>query len=200
MRAIDNFRNNISQVKHLHYVHQTVDGLLTDAVDLSDVLRSEIVLSVSAFDHFIHEVVRIGLLEIHNGNRTPSKKSSSFPVPLGGVWEALGDPTSEEWLDEAIRAENGWRTFQNPDQIKSVIKLIDDKELWPEVGSKIGMDAWDIKTELKTIVERRNKIAHEADLRPMSVHEKFPISEKDARHVIEFHEKTGEAIHQVLDM
>jgi hypothetical protein len=200
MIPISYFRNNIKQVQDLHYLHNTVDSMTSMVLDTSDILRSEIVLAVSALDHFIHEIVRKGLLDIHNGYRASASKTSSFSISLGDTWYAMQNPDDNNWLDNAIRTAHGWRTFQHPDQIKSILKLIDDVELWPHVGNQLNMSADDVKTELKSIVDRRNKIAHEADIRPMSSYEKFPIYAADVEHAISFIEDVCECINQILNI
>ncbi len=63
-RAIDQFNINIETVKHLGVIYSAFENHLTPAVDLSDILRSEIVLAVSALDCFIHDLVRIGMSKI----------------------------------------------------------------------------------------------------------------------------------------
>ena len=45
-RAIDQFNINIETVKHLGVIYSAFENHLTPAVDLSDILRSEIVLAV----------------------------------------------------------------------------------------------------------------------------------------------------------
>lgn len=53
-------------------------------------------------------------------------------------------------------------------EIAEGIRLISDKKLWDEVAHKMGKPnrEKEIKQELSSIVERRNKIAHEADIEP----------------------------------
>ena len=66
--AIDLFRISIARVRHLIAVHNSLQAQASSVLDLSDMLRSALVLAVSALDYYIHEVVRIGMLEIHRGN------------------------------------------------------------------------------------------------------------------------------------
>lgn len=40
------------------------------------------------------------------------------------------------------------------------------KRLWDEVATKLGISAKNAKQQLSVIVDRRNKIAHEADIDP----------------------------------
>jgi hypothetical protein len=55
----------------------------------------------------------------------------------------------------------------------------------------------DAKTRLKLIVDRRNKIAHEADLDPTSPGFRWPISSTVVNDAIDFIESLGDAIYKV---
>jgi hypothetical protein len=77
-------------------------------LDLSDILRAALVLTVSALDYYVHEVVTLGMLEIHRGERlepTPSANSSQsafsrFQVSLGGArQERLMAIDIASWLE-----------------------------------------------------------------------------------------------------
>ena len=67
--AFDQFCENLARARSLGGLAQSLSNLTTAAVDLSDILRASLVLAVSAFDHFVHEFVRLGMLEVHRGNR-----------------------------------------------------------------------------------------------------------------------------------
>ncbi|WP_414527962.1 hypothetical protein [Nodularia chucula] len=67
--ALNQFRISIQRVRDLIALHNSVKTQATAALDISDILRSALVLSVSALDYYIHEVVTLGMLEIHRGTR-----------------------------------------------------------------------------------------------------------------------------------
>lgn len=71
--AIDRFRINIRYVRNLSAIHKALTAQTTSALDLSDILRSELVLSVSALDKYIHDIVRIGMLEEYQSIRPKTK-------------------------------------------------------------------------------------------------------------------------------
>ena len=60
--AFDQFRTNIVRVRNLGSIVDALASQTTGVLDLSDVLRAEIVLAVSALDQFVHEIVRLGML------------------------------------------------------------------------------------------------------------------------------------------
>lgn len=110
---------------------------------------------------------------------------------------------SNSWLEDEIRKSLGYKSFQQPDKIADAIRLISDKKLWDEVGTQMGKpkkeDIKQIKEQLSLIVERRNKIAHEADIDPTyNIGERWPIDENMVNDAVDFIEQVVESIHQVL--
>jgi len=191
--AFDQFRISISRVRDLIAVHNSVKVISTSALDLSDILRAALVLSVSALDYYVHEVVRLGMLEIYNGSRSEPPAFSSFQVSLGST------RSLNNLLEDEIRQRHSYKSFQQPDKIADAIRLISDKKLWEEVGSVMNRPAKDIKQELSIIVDRRNKIAHEADIDPtLDLGDRWSINEKLVNDAVNFIEQVVESIHSIL--
>jgi hypothetical protein len=71
--------------------------------------------------------------------------------------------------------------------------------LWDEVASKMSKPAKDIKQQLTLIVDRRNKIAHEADIDPtLNIGNRWYIDESMVGDTVDFLEQVVESIHQIL--
>ncbi|MEG4293967.1 HEPN domain-containing protein [Microcoleus sp. C2C3] len=246
--ALDQFRISISRVRDLIALHNSVKAQATGALDVSDMLRAALVLAVSALDYYVHEVVTLGMLEIHRGQRsepTPSANTtksafSRFKVSLGGArQERLAAIDIASWLEteieqthgyaflqqsytvaalipaisssvvnrlnnasgleDEIRERLGYDSFQQADKIADAIRYISDKKLWDEVANKISRPAKDIKQQLNSIVDRRNKIAHEADIDPtFNIGNRWNIDEVLVGDAVDFIEQIVESIHQVL--
>ena len=246
--AINQFRISIRRVKDLIALHNSINVQSTSVLDLSDILRATIVLTVSALDYYIHEVVTLGMLEIYRGQRaepavsanTSKSAFSRFKVSLGGArqdrqialdissWletEIQSNYGSEllensntisnllpiisnsivnrlnntAWLENEIRETLGYQSFQQPEKIADAIRLISYKKLWQEVANNMNKSAKDIKQQLTLIVDRRNKIAHEADIDPtFNIGNRWPIDEILVSETIDFIEELVENIHQVL--
>jgi hypothetical protein len=64
--AHDEFKNNIIRAKNLGSIYFSLNAKTTAILDITDILRAELVLGVSAFDHYIHEIVRIGMIESYS--------------------------------------------------------------------------------------------------------------------------------------
>jgi len=248
LSALDQFRISIARVRDLISIHNSVKSQSTPALDLSDILRAALVLTVSALDYYVHEVVTLGMLEIHRGQRSepnPPPNSyqsafSRFQVSLGGArqerliaidiaaWleneiqqnqgslflqqsytvsallpvissSVLNKLNNASWLEDEIRERLGYQSFQQPDKIADAIRLISDKKLWDEVAMKLGISAKDVKQQLSAIVDRRNKIAHEADIDPtFGIGSRWYIDEILVNDAVNFIEQVVESIHQVL--
>jgi RiboL-PSP-HEPN len=246
--ALDQFRVSIGRVRDLIALHNSVKAQATGALDVSDMLRAALVLAVSALDYYVHEVVTLGMLEIHRGNRSepiPSANTtqsafSRFQVSLGGArqdrltaidiasWleaelqqvqgydflqqshtisaliptisnSILNRLNNTSWLESEIRERLGYQSFQQADKIADAIRYISDKKLWDEVAIQMTKSSKDIKQQLNSIVDRRNKIAHEADIDPtFNIGNRWNIDELLVSDAVDFIEKLVESIHLVL--
>jgi hypothetical protein len=198
--AIDLFRISIGRVRDLIAVHNSLKAQASSVLDLSDMLRAALVLAVSALDYYIHEVVRIGMLEIHRGERPEPPGFSAFQISLGNARAGINAGQNiDSWLEDEIRQRHSYKSFQQPEAIADAIRLICDKKLWEEVSTNMSRPAKDIKQQLNLIVDRRNKIAHEADIDPtLSIGNRWPIDELLVNEAVDFIEQVVESIHNIL--
>ena len=198
--AIDLFRLSIARVRDLIAVHNSLKAQTSNVVDLSDMLRAALVLAVSALDYYIHEVVRIGMLEIHRGQRLEPPAFSGFQISLGNARTGINAGQNiDSWLEDEIRQRHSYKSFQQPNAIADAVRLICGKKLWEEVSMNMGKPANDIKQKLILIVDRRNKIAHEADIDPtLSLGNRWPIDELLVNEAVDFLEQVVESIHKIL--
>jgi hypothetical protein len=192
------FRANLDRVRALHALHLSFQGLVAPIVDLSDVLRAEIVLIVSALDHFIHEITRLGMMETWRGGRTATPAYLRFAVSLSVATQLSSSSGGDVPLETELRTRHSFLTFQQPDDIADAIRLFSAVELWKEIGTMLGQEPQEVKAQLKLIVARRNKIAHEADIDPSYPGQRWPISRRDAEDALGFAEKVGEAIFKLV--
>lgn len=136
--ALDQFRISISRVRDLIALHNSVKAQATGALDVSDMLRAALVLAVSALDYYVHEVVTLGMLEIHRGNRSepaPSANStqsafSRFQVSLGGArQDRLTVIDIASWLETEIQQTQGYAFLQQPCTVSALIPAISNSIL-----------------------------------------------------------------------
>jgi hypothetical protein len=196
--AQDQFTENLKRVRELGGVAVAVQAITTTAIDVSDIRRAQLVLIVSALDHFIHELSRLGMIESAKGIRTKTDAFLRFDMPLSATESAISGSSHDIWVGETVRAKHSWQSFQDPDKIADAIRLISPVKLWELVGIEIGLAAGDIKTRLKLIVDRRNKIAHEADQDPSNPGFRWQINEPMVNDTIDFIEEVANAVYKVV--
>ena len=92
---------------------------------------------------------------------------------------------------------HSWQSFQHPHKLADAIRLMSPVKLWEAVGIELGIPPKDVKTRLKLIVDRRNQIAHEADLDPTNPGARWPINALLVDDTVDFIEKVGDAIYEV---
>jgi hypothetical protein len=153
----DQFCENLARARSLEALAESLSNLTTAAVDVSDILRASLVLAVSGLDHFVHEFVRLGMLEVHRGNRPTTDAYLAFRVPLSAAREALADTGRHEWLDQAIREVHGWLSFQHPDKIAEAIRLMSSVRLWEQVASEFGVTSRAVRTQQKDVQRERRE-------------------------------------------
>jgi hypothetical protein len=195
--AIDRFRLNIIHIRNIQALYISLRSMTTSVIDLSDLLRVQIVMSVSALDYYVHEVARIGMLEIFDGSRPATTAYGRFNISLNSALQGRAD-ASNAWLDSEIRLRHGFLSFQQPDRIADACRLISEVELWNTVGGHMGQDPKAVKNKLQLIVERRNKIVHEADADPSFPGVRWPITATDVEGTTDFIEEVGETLHSVI--
>jgi hypothetical protein len=196
--ALDRFEQNMQRVRSLHALSTVLSKQVTAAVDLSDLLRAVIVLGVSALDHYVHELTRLGMLECWNGTRKRTDSFDRFTLPTSVVL-ALTIPASAQAIVESeIRSRHSFLAFQHPDKVADAIRLFSEVKLWEEVGKELGMTTKDIKTTLLLIVDRRNKISHEADTDPSYPGQRWPINSVLVEETLTKLENIARAIFKVV--
>jgi hypothetical protein len=183
------FDSGLGYARSIRGVYLAARSLIL-GIDLSDLLRAQIVSAVSAFDYYIHELVRFGMLEINAGTRPPTPGYHRFTIPLRAVANSATNPL---WLDSEIREKHGYLAFQLPDKVADAIRNISEKTLWRELSTSLGIPDDKIKERLRLIVQRRNKIVHEADIDP-TTGLRWGILETDVDATIDFLERVAHAI------
>ena len=196
--AADIFHTNMLRVRTLGGLYGALSNLITGAVDPSDILRAQIVLVVSALDHYVHQISFLGIQQVLDGLRPSTRSFLSLKVSMESVMGSWASPgTSDRLLDE-IRERHSYLSFQKPESIAEAVRLFSDVSFWSEVGKKLSQPEVDVKNRLTLIVDRRNKIAHEADMDPSYPGARWPISESDVEATLEFVEDLCEAIDFVV--
>lgn len=193
-KVLAQFRANILRAHDIGQLGSVVSQLTTAAIDVTDIYRAQIVLAVSALDHFIHEMTRAGMVESWISNRERTAHFLRFQIPLSAAERGLSGESPTVWLGDAIRDRHSWVSFQDPDKIADAVRLFSSVSLWESVSHELGSTPADVKLRLRLIVDRRNKIAHEADMDPANPGFRWPIDRALSVEALEFISSVGEAI------
>lgn len=167
-------------------------------LDSSDLLRWQWVLSVSALDKYIHDIVAAGMVEQYLNRRVATPKFNAFQLSMNVISNLSIAPAPEmEFRNEVIR-RNSYLAFQEPDKIADALSYIwNEPNKWNVISGNMAthIDPVTLKTKLKNIVVRRNQIVHEGDCFSTSIPlTQQPISHSDIEDVIHFITELVDAI------
>jgi hypothetical protein len=161
-----------------------------------DLLRFQIVYSVSALDKLIHDLIRIGMVQIFIGTRLATRKYLAETISMTAYanLSSATIPPKEYYFEQEIISKLGIVTYQSPDSIAEGLSYIwDEKHKWQKIAAAMDIKENQARTQLKLIVDRRNKITHEADV-DITSGGKFAISKSDCESTVLFIERCGEEI------
>ncbi|MFM2329689.1 MAG: hypothetical protein RLZZ494_1792 [Pseudomonadota bacterium] len=189
MLPIDHFEAAWERCDHLSVIHGFLAGNVAPVLQLDEILRAEWAARVSALDLYVHELIAQKMVAIFEGTLPSCPGFSTFCVPtetMNRIRTAMSATDAKAAFDLTVRDHLSRKTFQQPDEISSGVKLFSQVPLWNEVALHLGATqaskeekAKAIKRNLKQIIERRNKIVHEGDLQPIIPRTPWPISQFD---------------------
>lgn len=182
--AIRTFNACISDIRNTRSFYEYLRGHCNvPEEDLSDLLRSELVNLVSAMDRFLHEIVRIGIINSYLGHSTQTAKCQAIPLKFSTLMKVIycgriTSPTSNEdiaeyWINKEVVEILKKMSFQQVSKIKDALSYIWDVEhkmpliiqnmTYPFTQSSDNEKQKFIQEKIDLIVARRNQIVHEAD-------------------------------------
>ena len=153
---------------------------------------------MSALDHYVHELTVQGMLEVYDGIRPQTDAFAKFRIPLVTLAGNVSIQLNRASFEDVVRESHGFLTFQQPDKIADAIRLFSAIQLWPSVALQLSLDAKQVKDHLRLIVDRRNKIAHEADMDPSYPGTRWPISPSDVGSALDMIKRVCQAIDDVV--
>lgn len=203
LRAKNHFDNSVIRVKEIHSLFKHLkDDLHFNSSFLDDLLRSEIVYIVSALDKFIHDIVRVGILESYNGLRPITNSLNNFTInfyQMNLIMDPLHLYNVSQILENIIIENHKHLSFQDPDKITYALSLIwNETHKWQKISQLMGMSENNLKIELKNIIIRRNQIVHEADLNLFS-NSTQDILEEDVENSVNFISRLVDSIHILIN-
>lgn len=176
------FKYNLDEVRNLDGLFAYLSKQVTDPMLYDDLLRSQIVYSVSAFDKLIHDLVRIGMVQMFSGMRDPTKKFLAEPItielynklvaetnlPRENMFDLVAISSKEDIFEREMFKKFKSITYQDPDKVVDGLSYVwNEQHKWQKIALCMGKDKKYVREELKLIVDRRNSIVHEADIDPI---------------------------------
>ena len=76
--SIDLFKVNIIHVRNLGGLYTSLSYQNSSILDLSDLLRAQLVMGVSALDSFVHSLMEDGMIEIYQKKRMSTNGYDKF--------------------------------------------------------------------------------------------------------------------------
>jgi len=192
--ALSVFDSSIAEARHLTALYQYLTGTVKAPYPFDDLLRSQIVYAVSAFDKLMHDLIRIAMVSCFSGNRIKTDRYQAEQISLQlhiNLVSAIIPPKEIVFEQEVIKKLARF-SFQDPDKVAEGLSLIwDEKHKWTKIATAMGQQ--DARTQLKLIADRRNAIVHESDRHPIT-HAKTPITVAECNNVTDFVQACGRTI------
>ena len=156
--------------------------------------------TVSAFDKLMHDLIRIGMVQIFKGSRPSTEKYQNEGVRILHLPQLIpgSTPPPEVRFEEIIRVKLSTLTFQDPNKVADGLSFIwNEKQKWQQIAICLDMTDEDARRYLKLIVTRRNAIVHEADLNPVT-NTKQAITRAETTHTSDFLLALGDCIFDLV--
>jgi hypothetical protein len=170
--------------------------------ECENIWRSQIVFLESAFDFYLHEIVKYGLCEIFCGNWNQTEKYKNITVQMKTVTIALSENGNKEWFLKFINEMYKVMTLTSflavKDQMNLLgidIKSIADRAFYQQ-GSTVQTKE-KLKQRIEELFKRRNAIAHQSD-RNHADAQKNSIKKDIVLEFISDIEKIVDAIHKIV--
>ena len=190
------FLQNVTRAAELGalYDHLVNNVAIPNAFD--DLLRSQLVYAVSAFDKLVHDLVRIGMVQAFAGARRPTEKYLNEGIQLRhlALLSPVSIPPPAVVFEQIVREKLSTLSFQDPNKLADGLSFIwPETQKWHVLAGALGMSDDDARTTLRLIATRRNAIVHEADLDPVT-HNKQTITKQEAEDATSFLRRLGTEI------
>lgn len=194
--ALAGFKLSIQNAKDLSGLYEYLKSTHAVPFPFDDLLRSQIVYAVSAFDKLMHDIIRVGMVQTFTGSRPATDKYHAETITIRFHRDLVGAtiPPQEFLFDAEVARKLSYLSFQDPQKVSDGLSLIwSEPHKWQKIAASLSMPAEEAKTKLKIIAMRRNAIVHESDWDPVTG-EKKAISPSECADITDFVERCGTSI------
>lgn len=199
--ALRLFEKNINDSSQLIALFEYTKEHLP-SMNFDDLLRSHLVHAVSAFDKLLHDIIRIGMLEIFQEERKGTSKyfSEGISLEIHNKISKATIPPKEYYFESEMTRKLSYLSFQDPKKIADGLSLIwSEQHKWQVISKGMRIEMSKVKTTLKTISTRRNQIVHEADIN-IATGKKYFIEKEETENVSNFILSCGNSIYNSVKL
>lgn len=174
----NNFDRCIQSCNEMNAVYSYLKSKSVTSIEIDSILRAEFVLSVSAFDYYIHQIVCRKLTDSFFSKSPVCDATLITMSDIQLIHKATSTLDQQQILYSAIKTRLSKDSFQSSRNVDYALGLIGVPKVWSKLSKTMGDTPERIKKQLDVIVHRRNQIAHEADI-DYSTNDYRSISESD---------------------
>lgn len=206
--VFDAFWENLTAARNVVVGGMSLEQLGVTTLNVGDVYRGALTQAVSALDMWVGEEISRHAAALAQRVTSPLPgKLRDVKITLGQAEDILlGQLSLGEVAAGAVDAELYRATLQRPRAIADALKFVWDGELWRDVStwlrknapSSFFLAAGALASRLDQVVERRNQIAHNADLLEDGSRAKRPINGTETVEMIDLIEWIVRGISAVL--
>lgn len=198
----NNFSSNIKAVRKVGCIYDYLLKTTLPQEEYNDLLRVQLVNTISAFDRLIHDFLRISIVEQLKGNLTMTPKTISHfrldPRVLVDLSNLSNSPQDQikkhSILETKVVCFLNTMSFQHPDKVSDALSYIwTEHDKWEKISQGMKMQRTDLISRLKLYVERRNQIVHAADFNEAS-RSRMAISQQITTESIDLYYKLAQQI------
>ncbi|MGW4805040.1 hypothetical protein [Kitasatospora sp. NPDC004272] len=173
-------------------------------VEYTDLYRAAWVQAVSALDHWLHrEIISRAVAIISDRPAPRPDRLKNYTVSWQTVEDIRFRRPVDEVMTEHLTERLGRDSYQKPDRIAEGLQYVTQKkqgDIWKEVTQILGAGQTvdQVKLQQVQIADRRNAIAHEADI-DRSTGTRQSITAPETSATIDWIENLAMAIRAVLN-
>lgn len=149
--SYERFVDLIKETENIMVLYKYFQKQMKIPMDISDLLRWQWMQYISAFDKFIHDLVRIGMLEAFQGKRILTPKFKSFQMDYQTYQELKENELEADLIfEQKIIIKHGYLSFQDPEKIADALSFIwNEKDKWEKISKEMGLNKSDCIKYLK---------------------------------------------------
>lgn len=195
-RAREILGRNVVYVEELRGLHAALAEILTEAIDISDLLRAQIFFSVILLDALMHDAIVDCFLEMRRDVRAYQSLPKNSKKSAEQLWSA------SRGIYRVRNERNAWTQYIS-EAAYYRRGIFDDcrTRRWWEIEAALQAQGFREPTlQLNAIVDRRNRIAHEADVDAAFPAYRVPLAKNNADEALRFVRALSQEILRVAEL